>query len=648
MTRVYIDTIKYKNFKGFKDFELNLKTNNAVVSGRNGAGKSSLSDGFQWLLFGKDSKGSKLNPKPLDSENNELLGLSPTVEATVIIDGKSVVLRRVQEEKWTKKRGELESTRSSDTTNYFIDEVPKKESEWKAYIETLGGEALLQMLSNSAHFMSMDWKKRRELLMDMSGVTDEVVIENNLELADLKTALDGHSIDELKKILTGQKKEIKKEIEGIPARIQENTDTITKIQDRIGDIDLLANQLEHYQSEQVAAEDKLAVIKNGDGSLDAKQELANLKLELSDEQRKFQSSQYLATENLQVDADALTQKHRLLRNEIGDLKFKISSFERIINDKREFREKMLAEYKRIDEQEFNEHAKSCPTCGQDLPANQVAEMVENFNIEKSKNLEKNILLGKQRKITKKDMEADNRELIDLNKTLFMKEKEETELSNKIDALYQELNFEKDRQGKFEDAAVYKKITDQIKLAEEKIRNASSDIAEQIYEAQETVNELRAKVADIQASIQEQKTIENLNIRIQELKDKDQQLKAQNQDVERKLWLIDEFTRIKVSSIEESINDKFEIVKWKLFDMQKNGAIAEMCEATYNGVEYSSGLNNGARINCDLDIVNTLSKQFELFMPVFIDNAESVNVLQDISSQTIELQVTEDNTLKVEV
>ena len=73
----------------------------------------------------------------------------------------------------------------------------------------------------------------------------------------------------------------------------------------------------------------------------------------------------------------------------------------------------------------------------------------------------------------------------------------------------------------------------------------------------------------------------------------------------------------------------------------------MCEATYNGVEYSSGLNNGARINCDLDIVNTLSKALNLYLPVFIDNAESVNELIDIQSQTIELIVTKDEKLKLE-
>ena len=53
MTKIQIDEIHFKNFKNFADMTLTLNGNDAVVSGRNGAGKTSLSDGFQWLLFGK-------------------------------------------------------------------------------------------------------------------------------------------------------------------------------------------------------------------------------------------------------------------------------------------------------------------------------------------------------------------------------------------------------------------------------------------------------------------------------------------------------------------------------------------------------------------------------------------------------------------
>lgn len=227
--RMTIDEISFKHFKGFEDFTLTLNGNNAAISGRNGAGKTSLADGFQWLLFGKNSRGAKLNPKPLDSQNAEKLGLNPTVEAQLIIDGKPITLTRIQEEKWATKRGELEAVRASDTTKYFVDGVPTKEREWKEFLESLGGESLLQMLSNSSFFMTLNWTNRREMLMALSGVTDETIIESNSNLKELQTILGEKSIEDLKKILKARKKDIVSEIEGLPARIQENTDTIATI-----------------------------------------------------------------------------------------------------------------------------------------------------------------------------------------------------------------------------------------------------------------------------------------------------------------------------------------------------------------------------------------------------------------------------------
>src|SRR5699024_11115251 len=96
-----LKNINYKDFKGITHFEFEIEERNATVSGQNGTGKTSLLDGWLWLLLGKDSRGSKLNPKPLDVNNQEKLGLEPTVEAVAILNGKEVKLKKVQQEKWT-------------------------------------------------------------------------------------------------------------------------------------------------------------------------------------------------------------------------------------------------------------------------------------------------------------------------------------------------------------------------------------------------------------------------------------------------------------------------------------------------------------------------------------------------------------------
>src|SRR5699024_6377420 len=64
--------------------------------------------------------------------------------------------------------------------------------------------------------------------------------------------------------------------------------------------------------------------------------------------------------------------------------------------------------------------------------------------------------------------------------------------------------------------------------------------------------------------------------------------------------------------------------------------------------YSGGLNNAARINVGLDIINTLSNHYGVQAPIFVDNAESVTKLIDVNSQVISLVVSEpDKDLRIE-
>lgn len=64
--------------------------------------------------------------------------------------------------------------------------------------------------------------------------------------------------------------------------------------------------------------------------------------------------------------------------------------------------------------------------------------------------------------------------------------------------------------------------------------------------------------------------------------------------------------------------------------------------------YSSGLNNAARINVGLDIINTLNDYYGITAPIFVDNSEAVTKLINTNSQILSLIVSEkDKQLRVE-
>ena len=107
----------------------------------------------------------------------------------------------------------------------------------------------------------------------------------------------------------------------------------------------------------------------------------------------------------------------------------------------------------------------------------------------------------------------------------------------------------------------------------------------------------------------------------------------------------EFTEAKINMLGEAVNSKFGIVKFKLFDHQINGGYTECCEATVKGVPYRD-LNYAMKINAGLDVIRTLQRYYDTYVPVFVDNRESINELGEIDSQLICLEVTGDRSLKI--
>ena len=101
-------------------------------------------------------------------------------------------------------------------------------------------------------------------------------------------------------------------------------------------------------------------------------------------------------------------------------------------------------------------------------------------------------------------------------------------------------------------------------------------------------------------------------------------------------------------MQDSINSRFRITKFKLFNVQKNGGLEECCEATHNGIGFNRSLNDGARVNVALDIITALSAYHGISVPLFIDNAERVTGLLEANTQTIKLIVSaDDNELRCE-
>lgn len=137
-------------------------------------------------------------------------------------------------------------------------------------------------------------------------------------------------------------------------------------------------------------------------------------------------------------------------------------------------------------------------------------------------------------------------------------------------------------------------------------------------------------------------------RIEELKIIEKQLSAEFEKLEQELFLTELFIRTKVSMLSERINSKFEIVKWKLYDVQVNGALSECCVATVNGIPFDAGLNSGGRTQAGMDIIRTLQRHFQMKAVTWVDNREGCTEIPSMECQVISLYVSpDDKKLRVE-
>ncbi|TDX52164.1 AAA family ATPase [Orenia marismortui] len=649
MKEIRLASLKLKNFKGIKDFELDTQGNNVSVYGDNGAGKTTLFDAFSWLLFDKDSQGNSsqsFDIKTLDEEGNVIHGLEHEVEGVLQINEKKLTLRKTYYEKWTKQRGSAEKKFAGHTTDYFLNEVPVKKSEYDARINEIVDEDIFKLLTNPAYFNEeLHWKERRKILMEVCGdISPEEVIAAGEGLDDLQSILSDRSIEDNKKIIASKRKKINKELEKIPVRIDEVTQGLPDIAN-LNKEDIEA-EIKGLKLRKEAKEKKITNIKAGGEIAENRKQLNEIQSELLEIRNNHSSKYRDKIEEVEGKLESARDKYRELQSTIDQKQ--IEETGQVIPEIKTLEDrsqKLREEWYKVNDEKF-EHEDECPTCSQTLPEEQIEEARTKFNISKSKKLEEINVQGKELKSKIEDLNLRKEKLKNDINLLDLKqqdwEKHADDYKKEIQKLKEESKSYQDSQEYQDKLEDYNQLQQEIEQLQDNKSKSADEVKEQIYLLEKEIESNERKLSQIEQ-------YEKGQARIQELADQEKELAKEYSKLERDLYLTEEFIKTKVNLLESKINDKFEFAHFKLFEEQINGELKETCETLFKGVPYGSSLNNAARVNVGLDVINTLSEFYGLSAPIFIDNAESVTELIDVDSQVIELVVSEpDKELRVEL
>lgn len=618
--KLTLNTLSIRNFKGISDKRIELNGADAVISGRNASGKTTIYDAFLWLLFGKDSAGSATFAfKPLDAEGNEIHNLETSVEAEILVDGAPYNLQRTSTEKWTKPRGMTEHVFGGDTTAFWINGVPRTMAEYKRFIDGLIPEAQFRLITNHTAFMAQKPADRRSVLVGMSDTDVEQWLIDNLP--DAYAATEGLPPEDARKKLREQRKRLNQEAEGIPARIDELHRSIGEANEALRP--KLAGEADALSREITRIADKLVA----DPMAEARARYTAVDREIDAIEAAKRREHALSVDGAQARLTQTNSALRIATDHVSGAEIEADRCQSEVARMETRVSKLRVDYNTAFYAPDNG---TCAACGQTLPPEKV-KAAKAATLSKIK--EDGKAAAGAMEAARKSLSAARERIITARDEL----KAATEAQEAAQATHDEISAAPIDYGPERDALIAERDALALKLAQPAAAETAR-LREQKADMEGLLARKRAAIAEIDAAA-------NARVRIADLTEQQRALGDRVADIDRRLMLVDECVSARCKLLESSINALFPTIRWRLFVQQDNGGIADACDCMIPSdggayVPYESA-NNGARINAGLEIINALCRATGNVAPIFVDNSEGVNEIIPTDGQQIRLEVTDD-------
>lgn len=645
MKKIEVREIRLTDFKGQSEKKIEFG-HRTVVSGKNGCGKTTLADAFMWVFCDKDYS-LKSNPDIRPDDGRECL---PRVDIDLVIDGKPVSVAKFQKRTESKPK-DGKPGKVALSNKYEINGVPKAERDFKADLKERGFDFdNFLMLSHMEIFT--DLKDARKILFSMSdgaGKSDLEISKTVSDCAELVPLLETYKADEIKAMNSATLKKAEEQLKAIPNQIigMENS----KVDADVAELELQKNALQ----EQISDLEKQIAQAGNEKAGEIKAELAGLRTKLLEIDSK-------------AKADLLEQKSsvcnkvstlELDRNiKTSELNRKASALEYLRAQKKDLLKKLQnarTQYPKIKDTEwdntvleniesetFNDAEAICPTCGRNLPPEQIEQLKSGFEQRKQERI------NQQLKV-KEEWEQDKKRKLDEviqagNKaSAGMKEahKQEEALTSEISKLTDELEQIKaslDTENKnleaipekpdFSENAEYQQILASIKEKEQELNSlddgeeAKKQLSEQLYGKKQELAAVNQKIGEANNNVR-------IDEQIEKLQESQKQYAQSKADAQMILDELKSLSMAKNTAFEDAVNQYFNGVKVKLFDTQKNGEVVDACiwyvqDKDGNWKKLIGNANTALMMKGKIAIMDGLQKFYGVSYPIFVDCAAELD------------------------
>lgn len=597
-----------------------------IIRGANGTGKSTIFAALLWLLEGVDDMNRTNydlydNTREFTPEN----AVPAVSEGTFDVDGTEYVFKREAKQKWTRKRGtNVYEKAKSDEYTYYIDGLAVSAKIYNERIAAIFADVeKLKLMLNVRHYQMLDWKMLRKHFADMVGVVtkdelkgDYSSVEPLLAKYENDPTFKGSPVEAVKESLRQKINPLKNALDRIDSEIKgmkEMLPDLDGVDSAKADIESKRGRIEEIDKEILGMGDaNKPYIEKRNAELSAiaekKREMEWKRQEWEEEQRKplielrkklsdLQSENYRITET----NTAAERRRQSINRQIDAARQQYEYFDKE-------RDRLKAEKEAAVAQIFDEN-QVCPTCGQPLPSDKVAQMKKDFYDRRDKAVESIIERGKNvRAMRDKQTEIIaglEKELSEITDRGLMDESE----------LVSQIELAKSAIVPFDDTA----LKAEIKELEENLTVVPESDTDALVNEKSTIN---AEIQELQKVVAKESRLESDNAKIAA---KESDAEATGVELAKLEGLFDkcvEREREWASIVRDRANRYLHYCKVEMTEINKSGDINDICTVTIDGVDVGVA-NTAKQIVAGIDIAEAFQMNAGLSLPIFVDNAEQI-------------------------
>lgn len=674
--KVEVKKISLENYKKFPSKSVDLFPR-TEISGRNREGKSTLQDAYLDVLTGKMANGTE--PTSIRRKENgvEVPKVDVVRELTLSIDGKEKVIRKITKQKWRKPRGQSEEVFDGNETSYEIDGFPVKSKDYTEFIQSIAEPSTLLMCSNPKPFLDTLQKstaESRKVLEKMSGFDIAQFMEENQQYAHVEEITKGHSVEDTLKKLRKELNAQKKKVDAKNTEIAYETNRSVEAEDTSS----LESKKQELNAELSKLEEQERILEDSAKGYDSlSYEIRGLKSskdglvskenkELQDKKAVIMNVYYDLAKNKIEKESAIRMLGMELDNHIKAGQQAKSDLDRARQDYPRIKEMEWDDsgLKAIEAETFNDSDTICPTCGQELPEEQVSKLKYSFEEKKKARIETELTKKKNWESAKQNQlkgtcDLGNSASAKLKKTNEEINKLQSEISAAQDEVVELTKQIEEEQSKFTELPEsvdmtndeeYLAVTARIVGLEEKLKSfddvpgKKQELRMQISNVMKQISNVDADIKIAQAAVTEKEKL------VAELNEELKSLGQVQADIEKNIDTVLNFSIQKNKALAEKINPFFHHFQFSFLDYTIEGNPVETCKMICNGIDYNSGLNHSDKILCEVDLLNGLQEMNGLNMPIWIDDSESIDKsrIPVLDRQMIILRVTDGDLMIKEI